>query len=92
MAKKPTDQELQIMAALAYSIEQEIVDLVSGLQPYLDEKIEFLRDAELISATDYKKISCGAFHMAIDFALDHVYESMDSEEGEKDTDDIERPY
>ncbi len=89
-----SEQEVAIISALAGSvvdtIEVEIEDAVS----IINDKVQFLVDAELVEEGANDSIIRMALHLAVDSILDSIEEDESNSENEEESEDDsnERAY
>ena len=85
-SNEPTSKQLSIISALAGDALEEITALLEDVKPIIEEKVQFLIDADLIEPEDGECLVRSALHVAIDFALDNeLVEDDDCDED--DTED-----
>jgi hypothetical protein len=65
------EQNTAIIAALAGDILDEVRTTLADVVPFLEEKLQFLINADIIDGEDDgENLLRGALHVAIDFALE----------------------
>jgi predicted nucleic-acid-binding protein len=85
MSNKMTASELAIVSALAAEAVEVLQRDVSLAVEIVEDRIQFLLDAELIEVDDVSELVRKVLHLALDAALDEI-EDCDEEEECEDCD------
>ena len=83
---------MAIITALAASVTETIDGAISDAVYLIEEKVQFLVDAELIEEGADNAIVRMALHLAIDSLCDEIEDAEESEDEDEDEDCTERAY
>jgi len=85
--EEPTPKQLSIVAALAADVLAEVREMIDSITPFINEKIQFLVDADIIDEEEGSDFLKAALHVGIDFAMEEQDEYCDDEDEDEDEDE-----
>jgi hypothetical protein len=92
MSKEMSEQEIAIISALAASVTETIGESIEDAVCTIEEKVQFLVDAELIEEGVDNAIIRMALHLAVDSLCDEIEDEEDSDKQSDDDEVNERCY
>jgi hypothetical protein len=92
MSKEMSEQEVAIISALAASVTETLGESIEDAVCAIEEKVQFLVDAELVEEGVDNAIIRMALHLAVDSLCDEIEDEEDSDKQSDDDEVNERCY